>query len=254
MQEEIANLARKLSRSELFRFHAYVESYGIQATLVGGWAVFAHNPYLESIDIDIVVPNDRIPHVEHILIEQCKWIPTTTDMPIWKRFSKQIPDAGLHDHIIFDLLSTDLVNAFHEDNSKKVPFHICLQKNQFVKKSINDLVNISVPRKELLLLYKLKAYRDRIFDLHNREITEREKFRLTAKATKDLSDTIALLDPDYGPLDLMTLRSLVSKQGLQFLAITVKELTSHSEAIEQYRGTSTLEVQGWVEKMMAAFQ
>jgi len=254
LSEEIANRARQLSRHELFRFNAHAENYGIQTTVVGGWAVYAYNPYLESIDVDVVTPHDRIHDIESILTQQCGWIPTTTDTPIWKRFSKPIPNAGPHDNVIFDLLSTNLVNAFHEDNRKRVPFYICLQENHYVRRSIDDYININVPKKELLLLYKIKSYRDRIFDLHNRATNETERFRLRAKATKDLSDTIALTDPNYGPLDLGSLKSVVDNQNLQFLAATVKELPSQTEAIEQYRGTSTTEVQSWVQMILNAFK
>ena len=254
MSEEIANKARRLSRHELFRFNAHAENYGIQTTVVGGWAVYAYNPYLESIDVDVVAPNDRILDVESILTEQCGWILTATDMPIWKRFSKRIPDAGPLDNVFFDLLSANLVNAFHEDSGKRVPFHICLQENHYVRRSINDQISINVPEKELLLLYKLKAYRDRIFDLRSRASNETDRSRLRAKATKDLSDTIALIDPNYGPLDLLSLRNLVKNQNVQFLAATVEELTSQTEAIEQYRGTSTTEVQSWVQRILNAFK
>lgn len=253
LSEEIASRARKLSKSELFRFNAYIENYSIPATVVGGWAVYAYNPYLESIDIDVVTPHNRIPDVELILIQQCGWTPTTTDMPIWKRFSKQIPDSGPNDIIIFDLLSTNLVNAFHEDNSKRVPFYVCLQRDYYIRKSIDDRLTISIPKKELLFLYKLKAYRDRVFDFHKKTTDTKEKLRLQAKMTKDLSDTIALMDPSYGPIDLKSLQTLVSNQDLQFLATTIAELPSHAEAIEQYRGTRTTEVQSWVQIILTAF-
>lgn len=254
LSDEIANRARQLSRHELFRFSAYADNYGLQTTVIGGWAVCAYNTYLESIDIDIVTPQDRIPEVEFILIQQCGWIPTTTDMPIWKRFSKGIPDADPHDYVLFDLLSSNLINAFHEDNRKRVPFHLCLQENHYVRRSINDHITINVPKKELLLLYKLKAYRDRIFDLHNIDLNEPEKLRLQAKTTKDLSDTIALIDPTYGPLDLILLKKLVDNQDLQFLAATVEEIPSQTEAVEQYRGISTTEVQSWIQKILDVFK
>lgn len=254
MSKEIANIARQLSKKELFRFYAYAENYGIQATIVGGWAVYAYNPYLESIDIDIVTPQDRILDVESILTQKCGWIPTTTDMPIWKRFSKRISDASPLDNIFFDLLSANIVNAFHEDNRKRIPFRICLEENHYARRSINDHININVPKKELLLLYKLKAYRDRIFDLRNRAANGTKTSRLRAKITKDLSDTFALIDPNYGPLDLTLLKSLVDKQNLQFLAATVEELPSQTEAIEQYRGISTTEVQSWVQKILDTFK
>jgi hypothetical protein len=254
LSEEIANRARQLSKHELFRFNAHAENHGIQTTVVGGWAVYAYNPYLESIDVDVITPHDRILDVESILTQQCGWIPTTIDIPIWKRFSKHIPDADPLDNVFFDLLSANLVNAFHEDNRKRIPFHICLEENHYVRRSINDYININVPKKELLFLYKLKSYRDRIFDLRNKANNETERSRLRAKATKDLSDTIALIDPNYGPLDSISLNSFVDKHNLQFLAATVEELPSQVEAIEQYRGTSTTEVQSWVQRILNAFK
>lgn len=254
LSEEIANKARQFSRLELFRFSAHAENHGLQTTVVGGWAVYAYNPYLESIDIDVVTPQNRISDAEVLLTEQCGWIPSTTDMPVWKRFSKRIPNAGPHDNAFFDLLSANLVNAFHEDNRKRVPFHICLQEDHYTRRTINDDTNIDVPKKELLLLYKLKSFRDRSFDLRNKEIEEPERSRLRTKVTKDLSDTIALMDPDYGPLDLMSLKSLVDNQGLQFLGTTVKALPFHIEAVEQYRGTPVVEVQSWVQEILSVFK
>lgn len=175
-------------------------------------------------------------------------------MPVWKRFSKRIPDAGPLDNVFFDLLSSSFVNAFHEDNGKRVPFDICLRENHYVRRSINSHININVPKKELLLLYKLKSYRDRIFDLYNRVNNETERSRLRAKVTKDLSDTIALIDPDYGVLDLMSLESLVDNHNLRFLASTVEEIPSQTEAIEQYRGTSSAEIQSWIRIILPTFQ
>jgi len=254
LSEEIANRARQLSKQELFRFSAYAENQGIQTTVVGGWAVYAYNPYLESIDVDIVTTRDRILNVEAILTQQCGWIPTTTDTPVWKRFSKRIPDASPLDNIFFDLLSSNLVNAFHENNSKRISFAICLREGHYVRRSINNHININVPKKELLLLYKLKSYRDRIFDLQNRANKETERSRLRAKVTKDLSDTIALIDPNYGALDLMSLKGLIDIHNLKFLASTVEEIPSQTEAIEQYRGTFSTEVQSWIRTIMSIFQ
>jgi hypothetical protein len=254
LSEDIANRARRLSRQELFRFNALAENYGIQTTVVGGWAVYAYSPYLESIDIDVVTTHGMIPNVESILTQQCGWIPTTIDTPVWKRFSKRIPDGGPLDNVFFDLLSSNLVNAFHEDNTKRIPFDICLRKNHFVRKSINDQLSINVPKKELLLLYKLKSYRDRIFDLYNKADTETERSRLRAKATKDLSDTIAIIDPNYGVLDLMSLKELVESYNLKFLKSTIEEIPTQTEAIDQYRGISLTEIQSWIQIILPALQ
>ena len=251
MSEAIANKARQLCRHELFRFNAYLENYGIGNTIVGGWAVYAYNPYLESIDIDVVVPHNRISDVIVIVTEQCRWIPTTIQIETFKRFSKPIP--GEDDNIYLDLFSTNFTNVFHEDNGKMLPLYICLQNGYYVRKSINGDISVNAPKKELLFLYKLKAFRDRIFDIRNKATSE-EKFRLEAKAIKDLSDTIALMDPNYGPLDLKSLQGMVVKHNLQFLATTIEELPLQTEAIERYRKTSKTEVQNWVKKILDAFR
>ncbi|MHC3129029.1 MAG: hypothetical protein IBV52_03030 [Candidatus Bathyarchaeota archaeon] len=223
--------------------------------IVGGWAVHAYNPYLESIDIDVITPHEHVELVESLLTTQCRWIKTTTDLVFWKKFSKQIPDADVGQHIFFDLLSAGLVNAFHENNEKRIPFQICFKEEFYVRKSIDDEININVPKKELLVIYKLKAYRDRLFDLtySSRAQVPSERDWLKAKMAKDLSDTIALMDPNYGPLDIVFLKEIVNSYQLQFLRQTVEQLPTKTEAIKQYRGSAKSEVQDWIKTILPVF-
>lgn len=250
--EEIANIARQLSREELFRLNAHLDYYGIQATIIGGWAVFSYNPYFESIDIDIVTQHQRISHLMTIVTEQCQWELTTiqTSDETFTRFFK--PIVGQGENIYLDLFSANFKNIFHENNSKILPFNLCLQSRHYVRRSIND-TDVNVPTKELLFLYKLKAFRDRMFDI-SRKTDLKEKARLEAKVKKDLSDIIALMDPDYGPLDLKSLQGLIVHYGLQFLSTTIADLPAQTEAIERYRGTSRKEVENWVEKILNTFR
>lgn len=250
--EEIANIARQLSRKELFRLNAYLEHYAIQTTIIGGWAVFSYNPYFESIDIDIVAPHQRISHIMGIITDQCRWELTTirTSNETFTRFFKPIADQD--ENIYLDLLSTNFRNVFHENSNKILPLNLCLQNGHYVRRSIYDTY-VDVPTKELLFLYKLKAFRDRMFDIP-KKTNQKEKVRLEAKAKKDLSDITALMDPNYGPLDIKSLQGFVVDHGLQFLATTIEDLTSQTEAIERYRGSSTMDVQNWVEKILDAFR
>lgn len=252
LNEEIANIARQLSRRELFRLNAYLEHHGVQTTIIGGWAVFSYNPYFESIDVDIVAPHQKIPHVMVIITDQCQWELTTIQIAdeTFTRFFK--PIAGQDENIYLDLFSTNFKNVFHENSGKILTFDLCLQNGHYVRRSIYD-TNVNVPTKELLFLYKLKSFRDRVFDIP-KKIDPKEKARLEAKAKKDLSDIIALMDPNYGPLDLKSLRGLVVDNSLQFLAATIEDLPSQTEAIQRYRGTSKREVQNWVEKILGAFR
>jgi len=92
-----------------------------------------------------------------------------------------------------------------------------------------------------------------MFDIP-RKTDLKEKARLEAKVKKDLSDIIALMNPDYGPLDLKSLQGLIVHYSLQFLSTTIADLPSQTEAIERYRGTSRKEVENWVEKILNAFR
>jgi len=58
--------------------------------------------------------------------------------------------------------------------------------------------------------------------------------RLQTKITKDLSDSISLIDPNYGALDLTKLHRLIDEFDLYFLAETVANIPSQDEAIQQY--------------------
>lgn len=187
-----------------------------------------------------------------IITEQCLWELTTIQTldTSFTRFFKRI--SGQDENIYLDLFSTKFENVFHENNSKMLPFNLCLQNGHYVRRSIND-TNINVPTKGLLFLYKLKAFQDRMFDIP-RKTDLKEKARLEAKVKKDLSDIIALMDPDYGPLDLNSLQGLIVHYDLQFLSTAIENLPSQTEAIERYRGTSKKEVENWVEKILDAFR
>jgi hypothetical protein len=56
---------------------------------------------------------------------------------------------------------------------------------------------VYVPSKSLLFLYKLKAFRDRSFDLRKRgaSINRERREWMRTKVDKDGADLIALLDP-----------------------------------------------------------
>lgn len=182
LNEEIANIARQLSRRELFRLNAYLEHHGVQTTIIGGWAVFSYNPYFESIDIDLVAHYRKISQVMAIITDQCQWKLTTiqTADETFTRFFKPIP--GQDENVYLDLFSTNFENVFHENSNKVLPFDLCLRAGHYVRRSIYD-INVNVPTKELLFLYKLKTYRDRVFDISKKTDSE-EKARLEAKVKK----------------------------------------------------------------------
>lgn len=242
--------ARRLARAELFRFDLYLKSINVSTVLVGGWAVYSYNPYLESIDIDLIVKDEEMAKAKAIAVDNCGWIPR--EELANGTFSRYVKLTENGKEILLDLLSPNFANIFHEDREKRLPYELCMDSSWSSRTYINNIV-VNVPSKELLLLYKLKAYRDRVYRLGERVAAE-EEMRLQTKITKDLSDSISLIDPNYGALDLTKLHSLIDEFDLYFLAETVANIPSQNEAIQQYRHSSTRHVAEWVKKTLEGFR
>ena len=247
--QDSASRARKISKAELFRLNLYLELHNIRTVIVGGWAVYAYNPYLESIDIDIVAKHNNVAKITATAQENCGWIPDTELAD--ETFSRYAKTINHEDKIFLDILSTNFANTFHENRVKQLPYALCVKNGGFLRKYI-DTISVNVPIKELLLLYKLKAYRDRIFRFP-KEKDPKEKERLKTKITKDVSDVISLIDPDYGALDIGELSKFIDMFDLNFLSETLENLPSQSEAIYQYRHSSAKDVTNWVMRVMEAF-
>ena len=250
LQNDWASKARRLSRNELFHLNLYLQNNNIRAIVVGGWAVYAYNPYMESIDIDIVVRQEDFPKVINIAEEKCGWVP---DIELRdETFSRYAKIIDHNQKIILDIISSNFENRFHEDRTKLLPYDICFEDKWHCQRLINN-ISLNVPIKELLFLYKLKAYRDRTFRYGKEEDIE-EKMKLQSKITKDLSDIISLMDPNYGPLDIGILNKLVNTYSLHFLHETLAKIHFQHEAIKQYRGTSSADVEKWAARVINAFK
>jgi len=83
-------------------------------------------------------------------------------------------------------------NIFKEDPDKELPWDIAFRSSNTIELK-NDIFYF-VPKPSLLLLYKLKAMRDRIYDLREAQSLEQRRY-LEGKTFKDKADSIALLDP-----------------------------------------------------------
>lgn len=248
-QDDRASIARRLSKNELLRLNLYLQNSNIRAVIVGGWAVYAYNPYMESIDIDIVIRHEDVPKVTTLAQERCGWIPDTELRDeTFSRYAKRI-DHG--EKIILDIISSNFENRFHEDRTKLLPYDICLNHKWHRQKFIDNIF-LYVPIKELLFLYKLKAHRDRVFR-YKKEKGEEEKMKLQSKLIKDLSDAISLMDPNFGPLEIEILSKLINTYNLHFLSETLMTIHFQNEAIRQYRNSSPNKVKNWSTKISKAF-
>ncbi|MEM3085078.1 MAG: hypothetical protein QXN83_08270 [Nitrososphaerales archaeon] len=84
---------------------------------------------------------------------------------------------------------------FHEDKSEVLPYSLCANDELRKEVAVEKDCFCYIPSKTLLLLYKIKAWRDRAFDVRTKGATmlaERLAW-MQAKVAKDQSDIIAVL-------------------------------------------------------------
>ena len=150
--------------------------------------------------------------------------------------------------------------SFHEDSDKKLPYALC-GSSEFVEKVVFDesgRLAVYVPRKSLLLLYKLKAFRDRTFDLKTRGPVMNIKRRewLQTKMEKDGADLIALLNPKpekyviKEEIDFDLLKKVLEKQQLHFGLETIKELPEKKRSVERHPGLEQKTIEKWVKNFL----
>ena len=193
------------SYTELISFLRHFRHFGTPI-IIGGWAVYFYNPYYGSVDIDVVGPSfggdfDGIiegyerSHGYEIIQQGPFGTAITASKPIRsKNTGEKIGDMEI------DACSYECASAseFHEDESKKLPYSLC--EGEGCKKEVKldkDCV-CYVPSKALLTLFKVKARRDRSYDIMTKGATmnlSRLEW-LKGKMVKDGSDIIALLDPE----------------------------------------------------------
>jgi len=146
--------------------------------------------------------------------------------------------------------------VFHEDSEKKLPYDLCERPDLREKLSLTDDDKnnlIYIPNKSLLLLYKIKAFRDRSFDiLHNRALIAADKLTwLEGKVVKDGSDIIALLDPRPArceieqQIDSAILKELIDEYGLSFILDTLENIHNEESSLMLYPNAEEKTVNNW---------
>lgn len=165
-----------------------------RAILVGGWAVYAYNPYFGSYDIDLVTNSDTKGSIMYFLrtergFEKYK-SPFTGEIGV-----VQVSPTGLPIHIDFATLTGHMT---FEGTGTKLPMV-----------DLVSLVNVvqpggwwvPLPNRTPLLIMKLKAAWDRQWRLENRKSEDAR--RDGEKLIKDLADILAIIDSeeDSTPLD-----------------------------------------------------
>ena len=250
------------SYKELLNLLEWFSHFSLIPTLIGGWAVFVYNSYFGSVDIDIVGPSmkgrfldiieryERLHNYEEVRL---------TGLGIETAYRKPITKHGrFFGYVEIDACTFEGdVGSFHEDPSKKLPYALCGNPKLVRSVRFNEKSVAYVPKKPLLFLYKLKAFRDRTFDLKTRgvimSVEKREWMR--TKVEKDGADLIALLNPEperyvvKEEFDFNLLKQLVKKRNLHFALESVKNLPNMKNVLERHRYVEQRTIEKWVKTL-----
>jgi hypothetical protein len=160
--------------------------------IIGGWAVYTYNPYYGSKDIDVVFMGRGIfQRVVNLYMAANGY--TLKDKGVFENiFEKDVKTETGVSSINIDACSKEDKNIFKEDPDKELPWDIAFRNSNTIE--LKSGVFHFAPKPSLLLLYKLKAMRDRIYDLRGPQGLEQRRY-LEGKIFKDKADSIALLDP-----------------------------------------------------------
>jgi len=247
------------SYKELIGILEWFSHVGYIPVLIGGWAVFVYNSYFGSVDVDFVGPSmsgqflDCIEgyertHDYQLFPSQGLGIEVAYRKPI-------IKDSKLFGHVEIDVCTYENdVGGFHEAPESRLPYSLCNGTNLLKKIPFNNKAIAYVPRKALLFLFKLKAFRDRTHDLKTKgaSLTASRRQWLETKIDKDGADLIALLDPKptryliIDDLNFELLNKLLRDQELHFVLDTVKSLPTLRNCLARHPGLKTETVEKWV--------
>lgn len=161
--------------------------------LIGGWAVHAFNPWYGSIDIDLITNSRTKKGLMAHLVSTRGFTHQRNDDDT-KRVQKVTEDGK---PIIIDFGTRERPDPF-EGRNDVLRYDILDGRTE--PKDVGKGLSIPVPKRELLLLFKLKAAWDRDHRLVNG--TSHDLEWENGKLRKDHADILALLDPKAGGKDV----------------------------------------------------
>jgi hypothetical protein len=251
------------SYRELLNLLDWFYHHGPIPTIIGGWAVFFYNSYLGSVDIDLVGPSmgglfDNT--IESFERNQGYEAVTTDPLGLQTSFRKPVVEKNnLIGHVQIDACTYELdTGGFHENPAKKLPYSLCADPQLRTHLKFDERKEAYVPRKPLLLLYKLKALRDRQYELKTKGpiLSPRTRNWLQSKWIKDGADLMALMDPQprsytiNEELNTDLLLRIVESQSLQFALESLANLPDITQSLTLYQNAKREEVIEWVEKIL----
>lgn len=184
-ETEYAREVTDLSYQELRNFALEAKAAGPEFYVIGGWAAWRHHQTLGSRDIDVIFPRHDIMDAFLRRYYDKRGFVNTGGF-LAKRMRKRVNVPGRADpvEIEIDAASMDQGPPFKEDPKRDLPFTLLLDHHE-----VWDLdgPTTKIPTRELLLLQKVKAHRDRSFDLA-RETDPVQSAWLRSKIWKDEHD------------------------------------------------------------------
>lgn len=249
------------SYQELVDLSIFFKKYGPYPIVIGGWAVFIYNQYLGSVDIDIVGPS--MGGMFNNLLTQFQISNGYTEMQIdkvgiEKGFKKTIYDGEkIIGEMEVDACSYEGgMQHFHENPDKILPYNLCSRDLFTNKFTLTNGAEIILPKKSLLILYKIKALRDRSYDLEKGYLLSAgRRSWLESKILKDASDIIALLDPNptfllYEQADPIIIKDIIAEFDISFILDSFEKLSSMADSLRLYKNISKDTVDQWVTKLI----
>jgi len=253
------------SYNELVSLLKWFSLFGPIPTIIGGWAVYFYNSYFGSIDIDIVGPSaqgrfmdiieryERTHGYEFIAKDQLG-LEVTLRKPV-------IQNGKVIGYMEIDACTFEdpKPSSFHEDPNKKLPYSLTAKRQYQREVKLEEDAIYYIPCKPLLLPYKIKAARDRAYDLKTRgTIMEPAKVeRLRGKVTKDRADILALLDPNPSKniikesFNVDAFYSLVKRLKLEFTLTTITQLPRYRDPIQLYNPNLNVKrIQKWIKTII----
>jgi hypothetical protein len=184
LTEEYSREITGISYKEIERLAIWARMRGPQFYLIGGWAAWSYHRGLGSKDIDVVFLNQSL--LEPFLMEFYRENGYER-MPglIESSYRKPVQVGSRTLYIEIDAAQIDRGQPFHENRALNLPYSLLQQHHQTWRAGQEEVLR---PTVELLLLQKVKALRDRSWDLdHSSPDAARTQY-LRGKIQKDIYD------------------------------------------------------------------
>ncbi len=208
--------------------------------LIGGWAVHSYNPWYGSIDIDLITNSKTRGSLNDFLVNERKF-----ERRRRADDTKMVCKPIRKYNIIIDFGTRDQEDRF-EGKECYLDYSLC--DGQTEVRRINNKVDFPVPKRTLLLLFKLKAAWDRKYRVNHNKSHDIEWER--GKITKDFADILALIDSNQisETIDVNYLGEQIQKYP--FLSGCLSEISKDKDAINFYGKISDKDARSKIETIL----